>query len=120
MELVPEEDEFLDEFYPELLGIMINFIEKYEHDLHNGVQEAIEKFGTIANQALFHISKESSLQFILEDVGWFASYRNADALAELFQSLQYELSQVYWIQIENCIPPEIISEANSANLLFDS
>ena len=114
------EEQQSDEFYPEMLAIMINFIDKYEHDLFCGSHKALDVFGAFANQALFHISKESSLQFILEDAGWFVANRDNAAMPEMFQHLKYDLTGLYWEQIGLCLPFEIENPSNQDGSLEDN
>ena len=119
LEIAAEEDEQQsDEFYPELLAILVNFIDKYEHDLFCGSRKALDVFGAFANQALFHISKESSLQFVLEDSGWFVAVRDNTGLPEMFQHLKYDLTGLYWEQIGLCLPFEKEQLSNAGGNLM--
>jgi len=101
----PEMEDKSDEFYPELVAMLINFIDKYEIQLGACQPDYLEQFGSVANNSLFHISKESGVQFLLEEAGWFAGNRDELINRELFQKLKYNLTELYWEQLEQCMPP---------------
>jgi len=100
----PPEDELLNqEFYPELLAVIVNFLSTHKKSFIKGNKEVLDTFTDIASQATFHISKECALQFLLEDAGIYAEREHLD-FEEAFEFLQMVLNGLYWDQMNQCLP----------------
>ena len=90
-----------NEFYPELLAVIVNYLFKYELHMLEESEDAAAMFTSFVQQTLFHISKHSSLQIVLEELGWYLpDLKFSDILAELRETL----NELYLEQIKQCIP----------------
>ena len=89
-----------EEFFPELLALIVNSIAQYNSDMI--VQyDSLTDLNTILNHCLFHIAKHSTLHLILEEIGW---YGNAVMSAEMWIGLRQTLTKLYFVQLSSCVP----------------
>ena len=109
------------EFYPELLGVVINYLDEYEGSIINGSEDAFATFNSFTNRALFHIAKQSCFQFVLEDAGFYADEGQDIDIKAMFKDLQAILSDLYWEQICYCLPGSLsIDSAELASLKIEN
>ena len=93
-------EDMAEEFYPELLAIIANMLQFNEAILTES-DDAFSTFSTLVNRSLFHIAKHSTLQLVLEEIGW---YMPEVTSVELLMGLSGTLAQLYLMQITKCIP----------------
>ena len=97
---VHSEEAMAEEFYPELLAVIINLLDESESSFHVD-ENAFMSFNTLVNRALFHIAKHSTLQLVLEEIGWYISDTKVE---DILEGLKDALVEIYMLQITQCVP----------------
>ena len=105
------EDISAEEFFPELLAVIVNFLQQTENVITSN-SDAHTVFNSVLNRSLFHIAKHSTLHLILEEIGW---YGNAVMSAEMWKGLKQTLTKLYFVQLSSCIP-SLINKLSNINV----
>ena len=96
------------EFFPELLAVVVNFLDVNENAVVTN-SEIRSVLNTTLDRSLFHISKHSTLHLILEEIGW---YGNNAFPVDTWKGLKDTLMKLYYVQLSECIPNQISTMSN--------